>query len=370
MTTSSLLPGFRFRPTDDELVGYYLKRKVDGLGTELDLIPVVQLYKYDPWDLPDKSFLPKRDMEWFFFCPRDRKYPNGLRTNRATASGYWKATGKDRKNACEPSVFALRKTLVFYRGRAPGGERMDWVMHEYRLCENLHEGSSNFVGGFALCRVIKRNVHGMKTGDLHGESKAKRCPSSSDAFKFDPKGYSGKVLNSLEENSSRVTKVSHRSTDSTPIASPDADREIDSEMRGFWESQVVSDASKTSLVDRGISSSMITIGNTAEREASPPSNLSPFSVNLIEEEFGVVGGFPGSGSLLAFPSPAYCMGLYGNARDITYQSLELDAPRDPSASHSGTETWNTTAPASVCRQAGEGEDESLWLHEDNLVVVI
>lgn len=94
--------------------------------------------------------------------------------------------------------------------------------------------------------MIKRNVHGMKTGDLHGESKAKRCPSSSDAFKFDPKGYSGKVLNSLEENSSRVTKVSHRSTDSTPIASPDADREIDSEMRGFWESQVVSDASKVS----------------------------------------------------------------------------------------------------------------------------
>ena len=55
MTTSSLLPGFRFRPTDDELVGYYLKRKVDGLGTELDLIPVVQLYKYDPWDLPGNA---------------------------------------------------------------------------------------------------------------------------------------------------------------------------------------------------------------------------------------------------------------------------------------------------------------------------
>ncbi|RZS25750.1 hypothetical protein BHM03_00058999 [Ensete ventricosum] len=314
----------------------------------------------------DKSFLPKRDMEWFFFCPRDRKYPNGLRTNRATISGYWKATGKDRKIACEPSLCALRKTLVFYRGRAPGGERMDWVMHVYRLCENLHEGSSNFVGGFALCRVIKRNVNGMKAGDLHGECKAKRCHSSSDAFKFDPKGYSDKVLDSLEENSSRVTKVSHRSTDSIPIASPDADREIDSAERGFWESQLVSDATKTSLVDRGISSSTITIGNTAEREAS----LFPFIVNLIEEESVVVDGFPGSGSLLAFPSPAHYMGLYVNAKDITYQSLELDAPRDPSASHSGTETWNSTALASVCRQAGEGEDESLWLHEDNLVVVI
>lgn len=48
----SLPPGFRFHPTDDELVGYYLKRKVDGLKFELDVIPVIELYKFDPWELP------------------------------------------------------------------------------------------------------------------------------------------------------------------------------------------------------------------------------------------------------------------------------------------------------------------------------
>lgn len=92
----------------------------------------------------DKSFLPQRDMEWFFFCPRDRKYPNGSRTNRATKAGYWKATGKDRKVVCQSSVTGYRKTLVFYRGRAPLGDRTDWVMHEYRLCDNSSQGSQNF----------------------------------------------------------------------------------------------------------------------------------------------------------------------------------------------------------------------------------
>lgn len=52
MASASLPPGFRFHPTDEELVGYYLKRKIDGHEFELEVIPVVDLYKFDPWELP------------------------------------------------------------------------------------------------------------------------------------------------------------------------------------------------------------------------------------------------------------------------------------------------------------------------------
>lgn len=71
--------------------------------------------------------------EWYFFTCRDRKYATGKRTNRATESGYWKATGKDQRVSRRGELVGMRKTLVFYRGRAPMGKKTNWVMHEFRL---------------------------------------------------------------------------------------------------------------------------------------------------------------------------------------------------------------------------------------------
>ncbi|XP_072964596.1 NAC domain-containing protein 45-like [Typha angustifolia] len=158
MAPVDLPPGFRFHPTDEELVNYYLKRKIHGLKIELDIIPEVDLYKCEPWELADKSFLPSRDPEWYFFGPRDRKYPNGFRTNRATRAGYWKSTGKDRRVCYQNRSIGMKKTLVYYRGRAPQGIRTNWVMHEYRLDDKDCEDTVGIQDSYALCRVFKKHV--------------------------------------------------------------------------------------------------------------------------------------------------------------------------------------------------------------------
>ena len=75
------------------------------------------------------------EKEWYFYCPRDRKYRNSTRPNRVTGAGFWKATGTDRPiySSEGTKCIGLKKSLVFYKGRAAKGVKTDWMMHEFRL---------------------------------------------------------------------------------------------------------------------------------------------------------------------------------------------------------------------------------------------
>ncbi|WVZ74426.1 hypothetical protein U9M48_022605 [Paspalum notatum var. saurae] len=133
-TFSHVPPGFRFHPTDEELLDYYLRKKVASNKIDLDVIKDIDLYKIEPWDLQEKCKIGMEEQnEWYFFSHKDKKYPTGTRTNRATTAGFWKATGRDKPIYTKNCLVGMRKTLVFYRGRAPNGQKSDWIMHEYRL---------------------------------------------------------------------------------------------------------------------------------------------------------------------------------------------------------------------------------------------
>ncbi|CAN1159186.1 Protein CUP-SHAPED COTYLEDON 2 [Linum perenne] len=152
----NLPPGFRFHPTDDELISFYLASKISDTSFVCKAIVDVDLNKNEPWDLPGKASMGEK--EWYFFNLRDRKYPTGLRTNRATQAGYWKTTGKDKEifSATTGALVGMKKTLVFYKGRAPRGEKSNWVMHEYRL-ENKHRFKP-IKEEWVVCRVFQKNI--------------------------------------------------------------------------------------------------------------------------------------------------------------------------------------------------------------------
>ncbi|MCL7043708.1 hypothetical protein MKW94_016844 [Papaver nudicaule] len=149
-----VMPGFRFHPTEEELIEFYLRRKVEGKRFNVELITFLDLYRHDPWELPALAAIGEK--EWFFYVPRDRKYRNGDRPNRVTTSGYWKATGADRMIRTESSrSIGLKKTLVFYSGKAPKGIRTSWIMNEYRLPQHETDRYQN-KAEISLCRVYKR----------------------------------------------------------------------------------------------------------------------------------------------------------------------------------------------------------------------
>ncbi|KAK8711399.1 hypothetical protein V6N13_146682 [Hibiscus sabdariffa] len=164
---SQVPPGFRFHPTEEELLQYYLRKKVSYEKIDLDVIRDVDLNKLEPWDIQESCKIgttPQND--WYFFSHKDKKYPTGTRTNRATAAGFWKATGRDKIIYSNCRRIGMRKTLVFYKGRAPHGQKSDWIMHEYRLDDNIVETTvSNAVGegtqeeGWVVCRIFKKKNH-------------------------------------------------------------------------------------------------------------------------------------------------------------------------------------------------------------------
>lgn len=48
---SQVPPGFRFHPTEEELLQYYLRKKVSNEKIDLDVIRDVDLNKFEPWDI-------------------------------------------------------------------------------------------------------------------------------------------------------------------------------------------------------------------------------------------------------------------------------------------------------------------------------
>ncbi|KAI8025798.1 NAC domain-containing protein 1 [Camellia lanceoleosa] len=106
-----------------------------------------------------ENYKPYEEKEWYFFTPRDGKYKNGKRPNRAAGDGYWKVTCTNKTLRFMGADVGFRTALVFYKGIPPKGEKTDWIMHEYRLPNNHPKAptvGNEMRAGYLIwvCRVI------------------------------------------------------------------------------------------------------------------------------------------------------------------------------------------------------------------------
>ncbi|XVE75618.1 hypothetical protein DITRI_Ditri12bG0107600 [Diplodiscus trichospermus] len=159
--------GYRFVPTDEELIMSYLKNKIDNKPLPPNNIPEVNLYSKDPAQLAAEH-KPCDETEWYFFTPRDKKYPNGTRPNRGIPGGYWKPTGTDKPIVHGPHqlLVGYRKTLDFMEGPHPDGDKTNWKMHEYIVIKDKDDDDNSqnnsrpkddmTLDDWVLCRVYKK----------------------------------------------------------------------------------------------------------------------------------------------------------------------------------------------------------------------
>ncbi|KAK6151512.1 hypothetical protein DH2020_014147 [Rehmannia glutinosa] len=156
---SMIPPGYRFQPTDYELLSEYLIKKIKQEPLPPNRIHVVNLYDFNP-DYLTESSKPAKENEWYFFSPTDKRYKNGSRPNR-TGDGYWKSTGSNEPIKHKNIIIGYKRSLVFFMGKHTDHDiKTDWLMKEYTLKNppapvQTSEDTSMRLNDWVICKVYK-----------------------------------------------------------------------------------------------------------------------------------------------------------------------------------------------------------------------
>ncbi|XXG58980.1 hypothetical protein AAC387_Pa04g1152 [Persea americana] len=146
--------GFRFCPTDEELIKY-LWIKNNGLVLPSNAITEYNVYACNPDQLP-RDFNHGLRNELYFFTTRVRKNSAGRQPPRTAGDGFWKSTSVLKViHGSGKEYIGYKKTLVFYYKE--NKKKSDWIMHEFSIdkTDDSKLKESSKVGGFALCRIYQ-----------------------------------------------------------------------------------------------------------------------------------------------------------------------------------------------------------------------
>ncbi|XP_071701955.1 uncharacterized protein [Rutidosis leptorrhynchoides] len=155
-------PGCRFRPTDSELIIYYLKPKIET-GTKHPGFRLyeVNLYNYTPDHLSSTSQFRDYDGTWYFLTPLVRKYPNGKRPERRIKGengghvGYWKASQACTTvydDADRRKVVGNKRNFTYYNKQ---NKKTEWQMYEYTIDDTNLPIGNKLLTPWVLCKIYK-----------------------------------------------------------------------------------------------------------------------------------------------------------------------------------------------------------------------
>lgn len=130
---SPWLCGFRFITTDEDLVHFYLQRKVDGQPLPPGLITHCDIYAGNPWEILANV----KNFDGYYYVFTNLKRMSKNKIDRRAGSGIWKGQTTNRFSQAEGKPLWARKAFVFEvhkkNSDAVGPNNGRWHMVEYSV---------------------------------------------------------------------------------------------------------------------------------------------------------------------------------------------------------------------------------------------
>uniref|UniRef100_A0A0E0MCE9 NAC domain-containing protein n=1 Tax=Oryza punctata TaxID=4537 RepID=A0A0E0MCE9_ORYPU len=154
-------PGFHFAPTDEELVDFHLRDKIEGREAPLHLINEVNIMRHDPTKLIEK-YRGYGEDRWYFFMVREpsktkkKGEPNRKVIVDGVEKGSWSATGSvvqihSTKETNMKAIIGSKRVLTYKSARS--AEDDVWSMHEYILAGKCE------MGQYVLCAIQLKQTY-------------------------------------------------------------------------------------------------------------------------------------------------------------------------------------------------------------------
>ncbi|XP_043725844.1 NAC domain-containing protein 1-like [Telopea speciosissima] len=163
MSNPNLPSGFRFIPTDSDLI-YFLKDKLlDRLQLPAGLIPDnINPYTYDPVQLPKGEDF-KHDNNAFFFIYKQE--------NRTIKDGFWRAFALPKKIFNKDQMIGFKEEFVFSWSIQNEIIKTNWIMYEYSInpavfSDDQQKAIGNNMESYIVCGTHYRPSHNLYEEEL------------------------------------------------------------------------------------------------------------------------------------------------------------------------------------------------------------